>query len=585
MDASGYDFDEFRSIIAAQYRGIDLVRVPVLERCLQASVSFPIGSVVLTEAALISGKIGGLYAKKVLREDVAALEDDDGIHANSVLVDCIGCILLHSHDARRRVATLCQAETDSTEVGEELYASLRDEYKEAISLATLSSYIKSLSANCFSASDGVDLLFVGSMFEHSCMANVFTGDVDKGTLRSFRAIQNIEPGTRLSIDYLMLPHTYAPTEDRRAALLPWGFKCNCIRCMNPEERVRCFACPVCDGELYAGTWRCACGFTADEKKIAEFVAVETRLVEDWEKNGTTWRSIIASPGPLKKWHYLVFRDAWAERAWYGHNTTSDVLDYLLGAISWFYDYMNGLHPEMIDFAHDLAERTCVAQVQQNNNLELQRGYLETENRCLQTFFPELSKQADDEILKLLGMSEFGTTEGETQQACGDAEFSAPKTSDSQEEPCASRTEHVPVETEWLDVCATRYDISAQNVGEPAQHRSISGSPSSVDTVHALSNWIKVEPSTASLGTQAEEKCAVQAATRLVYGVPTPAGKENPARGYEACPELDDIPACLGVDIVADEGIPSAPSPYSTAEEISLHEQKMRQVALHFEEMD
>eukprot|EP00397_Hematodinium_sp_SG-2012_P035143 GEMP01037772.1.p1 GENE.GEMP01037772.1~~GEMP01037772.1.p1 ORF type:complete len:487 (+),score=136.53 GEMP01037772.1:144-1604(+) len=372
MDDSGYGFDELRDLVAAQHDGVELVFLPILERCLQASVAFPIGSIVLQETPLAIGQLDGLHAHKVLREDVAALEEEA-----AVFIDCILSMLLRyasedDRETRKQMATLCRTATPVTlESAAELYSWLREEFQECISLEMLCNLINLARSNNFQASPDMTILFIGSMFEHSCAPNIFAGDVGDVMLRNFRTARDIAPGDRLSIDYLTLPRTYSPTAYRRAELLEWGFHCSCARCENPEDRVRCFACPQCSEEVYAGTWRCKCGFVADDTQIDLYAAAEMQFEEELN-SGETWRRVVASPSPLHRWHYLVFHDAWAERACCeDKGAPVDLLLYLLEAISWFHADDDGLHPEMIHVAHELAERAL--------------------------------KQADDEIWRLLGM--------------------------------------------------------------------------------------------------------------------------------------------------------------------------------------
>merc|ERR1719265_1909484 len=68
--------------------------------------------------------------------------------------------------------------------------------------------MRAISSNRYSGIEGqLDLMFAGSMFEHSCAPNCFAGNWSRtaNQPRLYRALCNIEPGDTLSISYIQLP--------------------------------------------------------------------------------------------------------------------------------------------------------------------------------------------------------------------------------------------------------------------------------------------------------------------------------------------------------------------------------------------
>ena len=98
-----------------------------------------------------------------------------------------------------------------------------------------------------SASMGGGAMFpMAATMEHSCRANCNFHVQPTGEM-VVSALEDIEPGTRLSIDYGTV---YLPTRDRRQYLLQhYRFLCRCTLCETDRDLARAFLCENCPGVL------------------------------------------------------------------------------------------------------------------------------------------------------------------------------------------------------------------------------------------------------------------------------------------------------------------------------------------------
>lgn len=457
----GFDFETLRSQFLSLYEGIDLIDVPGYERCLITTAPFASGTVIIEETPLATGHYGGPTARHVLLKELAELrevatQDEDAIHPNSTLCDCICSVLYNEkmllcaltrkeqglngtqHEGKgteededgsrddvvtssktqpiasetmQKIATLCRAgELENPHAGPELFACLRPEFQQVCSPDVLIDILNAIIVNRFCSTSGVDLMFYGSMLEHSCAPNVFCGDSDSTDTRKFRALGRINTGERLKIDYLSLPNTYSPTEQRRYMLQSWGFQCSCTRCEDVEDKARVFTCPACGADaLFAGTWRCyGCGTRTDE-------AFQALCVEAEDAGSVDWRRPVA---PLGKFHHLSFHHAYAQGVEVEEeNLPADreAFEFVFSALLWLYTPIEAYikaHPQArpdfgslpdnclvivplaVNFAHTLAEDEV--------DLEKQLQFLNVERRGMEQFFPEISEKQDEEMWKLLG---------------------------------------------------------------------------------------------------------------------------------------------------------------------------------------
>lgn len=136
----------------------------------------------------------------------------------------------------RKFCALCrspvQSTTDHKECVEDLWGALKPELQKVTSLEELSHIIQILSSNRFGhGGNSMQLMFAGSMFEHSCLPNCFLGTwaTSDHAPQTYRALRDIEKGEALSIDYLNFPLGYCPVSARAQSFQNWGFTCSCLR--------------------------------------------------------------------------------------------------------------------------------------------------------------------------------------------------------------------------------------------------------------------------------------------------------------------------------------------------------------------
>mmetsp|Transcript_65755 Transcript_65755/g.140672 ORF Transcript_65755/g.140672 Transcript_65755/m.140672 type:complete len:481 (-) Transcript_65755:49-1491(-) len=411
------------------------------------------GEVIFTEQPLFRGKSDAACSRKAYTAEFVALTEDrhdeeledDCLHPRSPLVDCLASIILtkqrsestaeeESSRARarlrlRQLASLHHAEV-TTPVPEgcarELRDSLRPELRELISEDEIHNILWIVGTNRFGTQHSqLDLMYAGSMFEHSCGPNCFVGSSmrcsNSDDTRQYRALREIEEGEALSIDYLLLPDSYLGAAGRAALLAHWGFACQCPRCTSLPELTRSFRCPACAGhelcpprpgagaELVCRT----CGITAPVAYAARCLAEELVLLGDRAPAGAAEvvaaaeaAAAAAADGGaneeatgdnggelISRYHLAAFNVAWsyAEQRIDDDEAFRAALEALVECISRVYGQK---HPQLLDLYHELA-------VLEEDDLGEQQHYLQLEHGLLKHFYPEEAQRQDDEILKLV----------------------------------------------------------------------------------------------------------------------------------------------------------------------------------------
>lgn len=408
-------------------------------RFLVAKRSIAAGEVLLSEWPLFTGSMDGGQSRQVFQDSFLMQEDleidEDCAHPCSSLVDCIAGILRAKRTAvavscdqdeveravlrLRKLSTLCHSPVEDSRLDQivsDILVHLTPEYRELISEEDLQRIIRILSNNRFGGTEShLDVMFAGSMFEHSCAPNCFLGGtwrarfVDKP--RQYRALRDIKAGEALSIDYLQLPDSYLPTAGRAATLAGWGFVCSCARCTALPEVTRAFMCPACglpqlcplagsDTRLVCQ----ACGAEPERDYAARCLAAEATLRSCRE--GIPLDSTVAASyeGLISDYHHMAFELAWeswsrgpdidldtgidVESIEQYMNATDQVIDCILHL------YGDPMHPLLLPMYHRRA-------VLQQGDLDGQREFLEMEHQLLQRFYPEEAEMQDSEIMHMV----------------------------------------------------------------------------------------------------------------------------------------------------------------------------------------
>ena len=196
-----------------------------------------------------------VYSEAFLEKLHAKEEEDfeeDCFHPRSPLMDCVAAVLLcklevlENREGKEnweqaalnlcKFCALCrspvQSTTDHKECVEDLWGALKPDLQKITSQEELSHIIQILSSNRFGhGGSSMQLMFAGSMFEHSCMPNCFLGTwaSSENSPQTYRALRDIEKGEALSIDYLNFPSGYCPVSVRAQSFQNWGFTCHCSR--------------------------------------------------------------------------------------------------------------------------------------------------------------------------------------------------------------------------------------------------------------------------------------------------------------------------------------------------------------------
>lgn len=405
----------------------DKGRVLIAKRALNS------GEVVVRELPLYRGNSTSKQCKQVFNDDFMALlnaedreEDDvieDGLDPESPLMDCISSILLSKSKAMkseskadaardtlrlRQMDTLCYTSLDSVPDGapDEIFECLQPEFQELTSRKEIYRMLHVLSSNRFGTRVGnLEVMFAGSLFEHSCKPNCFYGtwdtdDTTSWTPRSFRALGEVPEGTPLSIDYLLLPDNYAPTNMRQDELSKWNFVCTCERCCSMPELTRAFVCPACGkGELCPAkpnaddTFVClSCFKVADAETVSRCLAIEAEFIE------TRRPPPIRGHEVLSRYHWLSFSGAWRHfmnpDAWMDVPTKANVLvcHLLIDCISRLYGTQK--HPCLVEIYNELAK------LYGSDDLDNQSYFLAMEHEALEACYPEESCRQDKEALAM-----------------------------------------------------------------------------------------------------------------------------------------------------------------------------------------
>eukprot|EP00929_Paragymnodinium_shiwhaense_P030478 TRINITY_DN17270_c0_g2_i1.p1 TRINITY_DN17270_c0_g2~~TRINITY_DN17270_c0_g2_i1.p1 ORF type:complete len:754 (-),score=108.68 TRINITY_DN17270_c0_g2_i1:230-2491(-) len=414
------------------------------------------------------GTPAGSYNSKVFNEEFLALMDDDSweeelgddeLHPCSPLIDCVAGLLLskrkaltHEDEELRALAAervrqfwslvrTSISESVPADAASEIFKVLKEEFQKIVSVEELHAALHTIACNRFGGGEtDLDMMYAGSMFEHSCTPNIFLSTWQAGKSdgrHHYRALRDIPEGEALSIDYLLLPDGYLPTPDRAEILGRWGFVCSCARCTSLPDLSRTFVCPHCgkpelcpsspsrrkypgaidpDGAAVTGddteTMVCrSCGRRPTPEALAKADAHEVDLRRR-RGEGSPWfggparqqdDSVddlpavpIGGDGTLGDCHYAVFGYAWGCMRT-GPQEIEDLQDYataieaLLRCLSRFYD--TDCHPQLLSLYHTMGALTA-------NDIEVQKKWLGLERRCLERYYPEECEKQDDEIMRM-----------------------------------------------------------------------------------------------------------------------------------------------------------------------------------------
>lgn len=487
--------EEVRRLVekAATSEAVRLEVSPEKGRHLVARRPLRAGELFLAEWPIFQGGPAGKSSRKACEEAFVARADEeevdgDCLHPCSSLVDCVAGILLAKQralglEARdhvseeeeeerrerqeaaalrlRQLASLsqahplsdtaaAQAEEDQMACARSLMGVLRPELQALTSEAELVNFLKTLSNNRFGSADAqLDLMFAGSMFEHSCAPNAFVAGAWRAPLadkpREYRTLRDVEVGEALSIDYIALPNSYLGAESRAELLAGWGFTCSCPRCTTQPELTRAFMCPACsmpelcpsrparpppapgeeadEGELVCR----ACGQAAEASYASRCLRAEAALrrcskastpedAEEAQANASSFE------GVLSRFHYAAFVLVWAswtdgpdletqsnvERLEDYLATTEQVLECLTRLCG------GSLHPQLLQIYH---ARALLA----HGDLNAQRYFLDLERKVLQRFYPEEANLQDSEIMHMVSRhGPPGATDAATDAEPGDS---------------------------------------------------------------------------------------------------------------------------------------------------------------------
>lgn len=432
-------------------------------RYLVARRTIKTGEVLLSEIPIFHGTPEGNYSRDVYTDEFlkqGSLAEDgfavgsDAFHPCSPVVDCIANIMLAKHHADanscsdgvdpkiqdksnnaryrlRQFNTLCRSAVNQMlpECAGDIYGVLKPEMQRLTSKEELADQLQVLSSNRFGGEDDqMDVMFIGSMFEHSCEPNVFVADAwqleTTSTIapREYRSSRDIARGEALSIDYLLLPRTYLSAAKRRPFLAGWGFSCVCARCTRKPDLTRAFVCPSCQlHELCpckpplpqndAGIGTCleelncrACGKAADAEfskrcLVAEKAAVSAFSSTVDENLEQAQEELEKSEGLIGRFHYVRFEIAWACWAEGAHLSLDNriveqrsLVDYLIESLRRLWG--SDVHPQLLQLYHARAMLTP-------DDINSQRCFLDLECATIRRFFPEEADRQDAEALHMV----------------------------------------------------------------------------------------------------------------------------------------------------------------------------------------
>ena len=399
-------------------------------RYLVARGALKAGDVVVSEKPIFEGNTDAKKSQKVYSEafleklatqgeDVDVDDVDDCFHPRSPLMDCVAAVLLSKQlvgdksaeeETRQRAemnlqkfCSLCKSPvstSDYRECVEDLWGALKPELQQITSYEELSHVLQILSCNRFGG-QSVQLMFAGSMFEHSCSPNCFLGASKGDEPQTYRALRDIAEGEVLSIDYLNFPSGYCSMTKRAEAFQKWGFTCSCPRCTELPEVERSFNCAecgepdLCPCKPGGSELQClSCKKVADGNYAARCLDREAQLqrepaspkkVEEDEENLLSHR------------HHLVVHALW-EDVEAGLPDSAELpafqqmLEVLIESISSSTRLEE--HPAHLNLYH-------LAALSTQDDLEAQKHYLQLEHRIMQRFYPEEAQRQEDEIMSLV----------------------------------------------------------------------------------------------------------------------------------------------------------------------------------------
>jgi len=440
-------FEEMKCLVEAASPAIELqLDSGGKGRFLVARKALKSGEVVLSEYPLFCGRTDGLQSRRACKEEFASLtkdvesleqaaefEDDDCMHPCSPLVDCLSGILLAKSEAlrsqdkgdrarsklkiRKFVALACTSVTEpvSDQAAQDIMDLFTPEVANGFGKDEVREMLRTISSNRFSGLEGqLDLMFAGSMFEHSCEPNCFAGNWRRSASmpRLYRALRDIEVGEALSISYMQLPELYLPTAGRAEVLAPWGFRCSCPRCTSQPEVTRAFVCPACSSSELCPTLmgsedpgsdvpqlRCLkCEHSPDAaytRRCFDLEAVLDRLAQGIEEKIPDSGS-DANNNVIGSFHHAAFRISWQTMQ---EGPSPDTLYHYACAIEELIQCVTRLHgdprnPNLLELYHIMAEL-------ETGNLESQQHYLELERATLMAHYPEEAERQDKEIWNLV----------------------------------------------------------------------------------------------------------------------------------------------------------------------------------------
>lgn len=431
-------FEEVKRLVEAASPAIELqLDSGGKGRILVARKALKSGEVLLSEHPLFCGRTSGSQSRQACKEEFASLiaedrdaayEDEDCMHPCSPLVDCLAGILttrsqaVHAKDKTDRarsklkirqfssLARTSVAEAMSEEVAQPILDLFTPEVLGSLDKDGLFNVMRAISSNRFSGIEShLDLMFAGSMFEHSCVPNCFAGNWRRSAHqpRLFRALRDIDEGEVLSISYIQLPELYLPTAGRADILAAWGFCCTCPRCTSHPELTRSFVCSSCSapelcpprpGPDVKELSCLKCGEIAEAAYAArcfELEAVLDRLAEGVEES-TPSALADGADNVIGCFHHAAFRMSWQTME---EGPSPENLFVYACAIEDMIQSITRLNsdprnPNLLELYHIRAEL-------ETGNVESQQHYLELERAVMMYHYPEEAERQDEEIWNLV----------------------------------------------------------------------------------------------------------------------------------------------------------------------------------------
>ncbi|CAL1163341.1 unnamed protein product [Cladocopium goreaui] len=408
-------------------------------RYLVARCALKAGEVIVSERPIFEGNTDAQKSEKIYSEAFLEklqatpdMEDDvdDCFHPRSPLMDCVAAVLLSkqlvdeksaSADIREKAVlnlqkfcSLCrspvQSTTDYNECVEDLWGALKPELQEITSREELGHVLQILSCNRFGhGGQSVQLMFAGSMFEHSCLPNCFLGTACTASPnadgpQTYRALRDIEEGEVLSIDYLNFPLGYCSMTARAEAFQKWGFTCSCPRCVELPEVERSFNCAECgEPDLCpcrpgSSVLQClSCKKVADASYAARCLEREAQLQREPASPARKVGEESDDENLLGHRHHLVVHALWEDvEAGLPDSKELPAFQQMLEVLIESVSSASRLeeHPALLNLYH-------LAALSTQDDLETQKHYLQLEHRIMQRFFPEEAQRQDDEIMSLV----------------------------------------------------------------------------------------------------------------------------------------------------------------------------------------